>query len=54
MTEDALERVTAADAFLRQTSWDGTWTRIRGLLRDALRTGDAGTAARAAVDAAAG
>ena len=36
MTEDVQERVTAADAFLRQTSWDGTWTRIRGLLRAAL------------------
>ena len=54
MTEDVHERVTAADAFLRQTSWDGTWTRIRGLLRAALRTGDAHTAVTAAVDAAAG
>jgi UDP-galactopyranose mutase len=54
MAEDVQERVTAADAFLRQTSWDGTWTRIRGLLRAALRTGDAHTAVTAAVDAAAG
>jgi UDP-galactopyranose mutase len=54
MTEDAQERVTAADAFLRQTSWDGTWTRIRSLLRAALRTGDARTAATAAMDVAAG
>jgi UDP-galactopyranose mutase len=54
MAEDVQERVTAADAFLRQTSWDGTWTRIRGLLRAALRSGDARSAVTAAVDAAAG
>ncbi len=54
MAEDAQERVTAADAFLRQTSWDGTWTRIRGLLRAALRArDDAHTAVTAAVDVAA-
>jgi UDP-galactopyranose mutase len=53
MSEDAQERVTAADAFLRQTSWDGTWTRIRGLLRAALRTRDAQTGRTTAVDAAA-
>jgi UDP-galactopyranose mutase len=54
MAEDAQERVTAADAFLRQTSWDGTWTRIRGLLRATLRIGDVRTAVTTAVDAAAG
>jgi UDP-galactopyranose mutase len=54
MTEDAQERVTAADAFLRQTSWDGTWTRIRGLLRTVLRAGDAQTVGTATMDAAAG
>jgi UDP-galactopyranose mutase len=54
MSEDAQERVTAADAFLRQTSWDGTWTRIRGLLRAALRARDEDTVGTAAVDAAAG
>jgi UDP-galactopyranose mutase len=53
MSEDAQERVTAADAFLRQTSWDGTWTRIRGLLRAALRTRDAQTGKTTTVDAAA-
>jgi glycosyltransferase involved in cell wall biosynthesis len=53
MSEDAQERVTAADAFLRQTSWDGTWTRIRGLLRAALRTRDAQPGKTTAVDAAA-
>src|SRR2546421_2164534 len=29
MAEDATKRITLADAFLRQTSWDGTWSRIR-------------------------
>ena len=53
MAEDAHERVTAADAFLRQTSWDGTWTRVRALMHEALRTpragvdGDGGIAAAA-------
>jgi UDP-galactopyranose mutase len=32
MTEDATKRITRADAFLRQMSWDRTWTRIRALL----------------------
>ena len=32
MAEDRAERLTQADAFLRQTSWDGTWTRIRRLM----------------------
>jgi UDP-galactopyranose mutase len=36
MAEDAVARVTRADAFLRQTSWDGTWRRIRLMLEDAL------------------
>jgi glycosyltransferase involved in cell wall biosynthesis len=40
MAEDASARVTKADAFLRHTSWDGTWTRISALLDTALR-GDA-------------
>jgi UDP-galactopyranose mutase len=53
MSEDAQERVTAADAFLRQTSWDGTWTRIRGLLRAALRMRDARAGDTNAVDVAA-
>jgi UDP-galactopyranose mutase len=29
MREDAATRLRDADAFLRQTSWDGTWRRIR-------------------------
>jgi UDP-galactopyranose mutase len=32
MAEDPVHRMTQADAFLRQTSWDGTWSRIRLLL----------------------
>ena len=28
MAEDSVQRVTRHDAFLRQTSWDGTWARI--------------------------
>ena len=32
MEENASERVTQADAFLRQTSWDGTWLRISRLM----------------------
>jgi UDP-galactopyranose mutase len=35
MAESASQRITQADAFLRQTSWDGTWRRIR-LLMDAV------------------
>jgi UDP-galactopyranose mutase len=36
MAEDALQRITQADVFLRQNSWDRTWARIRALLDDAL------------------
>jgi glycosyltransferase involved in cell wall biosynthesis len=32
MAEDPAPRITQADAFLRQTSWDGTWRRICLLL----------------------
>jgi UDP-galactopyranose mutase len=42
MAEDSVKRNTRADAFLRQTSWDGTWSRIRLLLDDALRRDPAG------------
>jgi UDP-galactopyranose mutase len=41
MGEDASVRMTQADAFLRHTSWDGTWTRIRVLFDKALRGGAA-------------
>lgn len=37
MAEDTSERITLADAFLRQTSWDGTWSRIRLRLDAVLR-----------------
>jgi len=36
LTEDAAERLRRADVFLRQTSWDGTWARMRSLLDAAL------------------
>lgn len=32
MAEDARKRITQADAFLRQNSWDRTWARIRSLV----------------------
>jgi UDP-galactopyranose mutase len=44
MAEDPVKRITQADVFLRQTSWDGTWTRIRAQLDAVLRT-DEGPAA---------
>jgi UDP-galactopyranose mutase len=34
--EDATARMRAADAFLRQTSWDGTWAQMRRLLDTAI------------------
>lgn len=37
MAEDPSRRITQGDAFLRHTSWDGTWTRIRLLLDEVLR-----------------
>jgi UDP-galactopyranose mutase len=37
MAEDGAKRITQADAFLRQTSWEGTWSRIRVLVDAALR-----------------
>ena len=36
MAEDAGKRITQADAFLRQNSWDRTWARIRSLLDEAV------------------
>ena len=36
MAEDRTERITRVDAFLRQTSWDGTWNRIHALVELAL------------------
>jgi glycosyltransferase involved in cell wall biosynthesis len=36
LAEDASARMRDADAFLRQTSWDGTWARMRNLVEAAL------------------
>jgi UDP-galactopyranose mutase len=36
MAEDDVKRITHADLFLRQTSWDRTWARIRSLLDEAI------------------
>jgi UDP-galactopyranose mutase len=35
LAEDAGPRLRAADAFLQQTSWDGTWLRMRQLVDEA-------------------
>jgi UDP-galactopyranose mutase len=32
MSENSVTRLRQADAFLRQTSWDGTWSQIRVLI----------------------
>jgi UDP-galactopyranose mutase len=40
MSEDSSIRLTQADAFLRHTSWDGTWTRIRALMDAAIGASD--------------
>jgi glycosyltransferase involved in cell wall biosynthesis len=47
MAEDATERTRAADAFLRQTSWDGTWAQMRRLVDEA-RSDAASAAAQVA------
>jgi UDP-galactopyranose mutase len=41
MAEDSAKRMTQADAFLRRTSWDGTWTQIRRLVDAVLESRDA-------------
>ena len=53
MGEDAVARVTRADAFLRHTSWDETWSRIRLLLDDVIRPVDPGQVQGAAARTAA-
>jgi UDP-galactopyranose mutase len=40
LSEDAAARITRADAFLRQISWDGTWNRIKLLVEAALVSSD--------------
>jgi len=49
LADEPIARMRDADAFLRQTSWDGTWTRMRRLIEAAL-----GGAAAASDAAAAG
>ena len=39
MVEDRTQRLARADAFLRHTSWDRTWHRIRDLMDDAIGAG---------------
>jgi UDP-galactopyranose mutase len=41
MAEDPAHRNMQADAFLRQTSWDGTWIRMRRLVDAAVRDAQA-------------
>ena len=41
MAEDPTERITRNDAFLRQTSWDGTWNRMRRLMEAAVESSGA-------------
>jgi UDP-galactopyranose mutase len=36
LAEDPVPRLRAHDAFLRQTSWDGTWAQMRNLVQAAL------------------
>ncbi len=50
MREDAVTRQRDADAFLRQTSWDGTWARMRHHV-DQLCTDDGTSAADSAARA---
>jgi hypothetical protein len=40
LAEPAVERRRAADVFLTHTSWDGTWTRMRRLIDQAVQRRD--------------
>ena len=40
MTENAADRLARGDAFLRRTSWDSTWQRMRTLVDASLTTSD--------------
>jgi UDP-galactopyranose mutase len=51
MAEDPAARRARADAFLRQTSWDGTWQQIRRLMDAAVGAGDPGRAVAASLAA---
>ena len=52
LSEDASPRNTQADAFLRHTSWDGTWLRMRRLIDAAIQSAEAGDADAASANAA--
>ena len=45
LAEDPVRRQREVDAFLTQTSWDGTWTRMHRLIVDAIDCKDAAIAA---------
>jgi len=48
LTEDTAERHRQVDAFLTQTSWDGTWMRMYRLIAGAITARDRGALPRAA------
>ena len=48
LAEDAATRLRSHDVFLRQTSWDGTWTRMRHLVDSFLKGSSQPAAVRAA------
>ena len=48
MAEDPVQRNGRADAFLRRTSWDGTWARMRRLIDSATGRTETSDAAEAA------
>jgi UDP-galactopyranose mutase len=48
LAEDSAARLRSHDVFLRQTSWDGTWTRMRHLVDSYLTGTSQPAAARAA------
>jgi UDP-galactopyranose mutase len=54
LAEDAAERLRQADAFLTQTSWDGTWTRMYRLVTAAMTATDTDAGADAISAAAPG
>jgi glycosyltransferase involved in cell wall biosynthesis len=41
LADDAVARMRDADAFLRQTSWDGTWAQMRAAMLSCLSTTEA-------------
>jgi UDP-galactopyranose mutase len=53
MAEDPIERNRRNDAFLRQTSWEGTWARMWRLVDGSLRSSDSDTRQGAAAGRAA-